>query len=229
MIPHPSELAILGSMIVLNFHLIGRPKRALADGEGDVSVDRQQFAEILDVVAGRDDVRLTFDDGNKSDVTEALPQLVRRGITAEFFICPARFGTAEFVDEHDVGELRRAGMSVGSHGMDHVRWRKLGRSAIEREIVEAKQILEDALDAPVEAAACPFGAYDRRTLSALRGAGFARVYTSDGGRANANDWLMARNSVHRSDSAESIERLLDGAGRSDSLVRRAKRLVKQWR
>jgi peptidoglycan/xylan/chitin deacetylase (PgdA/CDA1 family) len=231
-IPHPSELvqgAILGSIIVLNFHLIGRPKRELAAGEADVSVDRQQFLEILDAISGRRDVQLTFDDGNSSDVSVALPELIQRGLRAHFFVCPARFGTPEFVDEHDVRELRRAGMSLGSHGMDHVQWRNLERSAIDREIVQAKDVLEDALQAPVETAACPFGAYDRRTLTALRAAGFERIYTSDGGRTNETDWLVPRNTVHRSDSAESIERMLNGSGSAASLVRRAKRWIKQSR
>jgi peptidoglycan/xylan/chitin deacetylase (PgdA/CDA1 family) len=233
LIPHPSELVqgatILGSLIVLNFHCIGKPKRPLVDGEDDVCVDRQQFVEILDVISGRSDVHLTFDDGNHSDVSEALPELVRRGLRAEFFLCPARFGTSEFLDESDVRELQRAGMLLGSHGMDHVRWRRLGRSAIQREIVQAKQLLEDAWQAPVETAACPFGAYDRRTLGALRSAGFNRVYTSDGGWANAKDWLVARNTVRRSDSAESIERMLNASSGTGSLVRTAKRWIKQLR
>jgi peptidoglycan/xylan/chitin deacetylase (PgdA/CDA1 family) len=231
-IGNPSELAhgaMLGAMLVLNFHRIGKPKRELEDGEGDVCLERQQFVEILDAVSGRNDVLLTFDDGNSSDVSEALPELQRRGLEAQFFICPARFRTAEFVDENDVRELQLAGMSLGSHGMDHVQWRKLGQSAIDREIVQAKRVLEDALQAPVDTAACPFGAYDRRTLSALRAAGFQRVYTSDGGRADSKDWLVARNTVHRWDSAESVERMLNRSGESASLALRAKRWIKRWR
>jgi len=216
-------------MLVLNFHCIGKPKRELVDGEREVCVDRNQFAEILDVVSGRAEVRLTFDDGNRSDVSEALPELMRRGLHAEFFICPARFGDDEFVDEDDIRELRRAGMSVGSHGMDHVRWRRLKPSEIDREIVRAKRVLEDASQAPVETAACPFGAYDRRTLTALRAAGFRRVYTSDGGRASSTDWLVARNTVRRIDSAESIERLLDDSRDPASLMSKGKRWVKRWR
>jgi peptidoglycan/xylan/chitin deacetylase (PgdA/CDA1 family) len=216
-------------VIVLNFHCVGKPKRRLDDGEDDVRIDRQQFAEILDAVSGRDDVRLTFDDGNSSDVTEALPELTRRGLRAEFFVCAARFGAPEFLDEDDVRELRRAGMSLGSHGMDHVPWRRLDRPAIDREIVQAKRVLEDALQAPVDTAACPFGAYERRTLRALRAAGFERVYTSDGGRASSTEWLVARTTVGRRDSAESIERLLNGAGHGLSPMVRTKRWVKRWR
>ncbi len=232
MIPHPSDVAngaILGSILVLNFHCIGIPRRKLADGEEDVCVDRAQFLEILDAIAGRSDVHLTFDDGNSSDVSEALPELIRRGWRAEFFVCPARFGTPGFVSEDDVRELHLAGMSLGSHGMDHVQWRRLRQPSMEREIVQAKQVLEDALQAPVDAAACPFGEYDRRTLSALRTAGFNRVYTSDGGRASSRDWLLARNTVRRSDSAESVERMLNGSDERPSPVNRAKRWVKQRR
>jgi peptidoglycan/xylan/chitin deacetylase (PgdA/CDA1 family) len=230
LIPHASDLAMLGSMIVLNFHCIGKPDREFDNGEGDVCVDPDQFVEILDTVDGRQDVRLTFDDGNRSDVTRVLPELTRRGLKAHFFICPSRFGTPGFVDVDDLRELSAAGMSLGSHGMDHVRWRKLGQEDIDREIVLAKQVLEDALGAPVETAACPFGAYDRRTLRALREAGFKRVYTSDGGRASSTDWLVARNTVRRSDSADTIHEILNGNGsKTASLTAGAKRWLKQWR
>jgi peptidoglycan/xylan/chitin deacetylase (PgdA/CDA1 family) len=215
--------------MVLNFHCIGKPKRTMANGEDDVCLDRGQFIEILDAVGDRSDVLLTFDDGNTSDVSEVLPELKRRGMEAQFFICPARFGTAGFLDQDDVRELGLAGMTLGSHGMDHVRWRKLERSTMDREIVQAKRMLEDTLEAPIEVAACPFGAYDRRTLRALRGAGFKRVYTSDGGRATTRDWLVPRNTVRRWDSAESIQHMLNGSSHSVSVARRAQRWIKQWR
>jgi peptidoglycan/xylan/chitin deacetylase (PgdA/CDA1 family) len=221
--------AILGSMFVLNFHSIGRPRRDIGDGEDRVCLERERFLEILDAVAGRDDVRLTFDDGNSSDVSEVLPELERRGLRAHFFVCPARFGVDGFVTEDEVLELKRAGMVLGSHGMDHVRWRGLREQDLAREIVEAKQRLQDVLGAPVDAAACPFGAYDRRTLRALRGAGFKRVYTSDGGRAHADDWLVARNTVRRWDTAESVLRMLTGSNGRPSRSQRAKRWIKKWR
>jgi peptidoglycan/xylan/chitin deacetylase (PgdA/CDA1 family) len=228
---HPAELglAIPGPMFVLNFHGIAIPRRKLRTGEADTCIDRGQFTEILDAVAGRDNVLLTFDDGNSSDVTEALPELARRGLRAQFFVCAARFGIPGFLDQDDLRELRSAGMSIGSHGMDHVRWRKLDPSGLHREIVLAKQILEDALAGPVATAACPFGAYDRRTLRALRAAGFTRVYTSDGGRASASDWLVARTTVTWRDSADSIDRLLNGSPITGRLARQAKGWIKRWR
>ena len=227
--PAELQLAIPGPMFVLNFHGIGIPRRKLRDGEEDICIDRRQFAEILDAVAGRDDLLLTFDDGNGSDVTEALPELTRRGLRAQFFVCAARLGMPGFLDKDDLRELRSAGMSIGSHGMDHVRWRKLDSSGLDREIVQARQILEDALQEPVATAACPFGAYDRRALRALRAAGFTRVYTSDRGRASASDWLVARTTVTSRDSADSIDRLLNGSAVTGLLARRAKGWIKRWR
>jgi peptidoglycan/xylan/chitin deacetylase (PgdA/CDA1 family) len=212
-------------VLVLNFHYIGTPPRALVDGERDVCLGREQFLDILDAVAGRDDVRLTFDDGNRSDLTEVLPALTERGLRGEFFVCPARLGTPGFLREAEVRELCRTGMSVGSHGMVHVRWRKLSESETRREVVQAKQVLEELLEAPIETAACPFGAYDHRSLAALPSAGFKRVYTSDGGPALPDDWLVARNTVRRGDSVAAVGRMLDGSNATVSLPRSAKR----WR
>jgi peptidoglycan/xylan/chitin deacetylase (PgdA/CDA1 family) len=216
-------------VVVLNFHGVGTARRPLDDGEEDVCLERQQFLAILDAVSGRSDVHLTFDDGNSSDVNDALPALLRRGLRAHFFVCAGRLGRAGFLTGADVRELRSAGMSIGLHGMDHVPWRRLSRPEIHREIVQAKQVLEDVLDEPVDAAACPFGAYDRRSLSALRRAGFERVYTSDRGAAPANDWLVPRNTLHRWDSAESVERTLSAADTPASLASNTKRWIKRWR
>ena len=216
-------------MFVLNFHGIGEPTRTLDDGEQDVWVSRGQFLEILDTIKSRNDVQLTFDDGNMTDVDEALPALTKRGLHAQFFVCAGRLGLAGFLNQSDVRDLLAAGMLIGSHGMDHVSWRSLSESEMQREIEQAKHTLEQVTQAPIDAAACPFGQYGRRSLQALRRHGFARVYTSDGGAASPRDWLVARNTVRRSDSVKSIERLLNGDNRSTPLTQRAKRLIKQWR
>ena len=215
--------------LVLNFHAVGTPPRHLDPGEDDVCVDLHRFLDILDAVQRRADVRLTFDDGNRSDVDEALPALVQRGLGAEFFVCAGRLGTPGFLDAGDLRKLRSAGMSIGLHGMDHVPWRKLDSAGLRREIVDAKQILEDTLGEPVTTAACPFGAYDRRSLRALREGGLQRVFTSDMGWTRPGDRLVARNTLHRWDSADSVQRLLNGGGTSGSAARKAKTWVKQWR
>ena len=63
------------STVTLTVHGIGTPVRPLDPGEDEVWVTVQQFEDVLDAVAGRTDVRITFDDANASDVEIALPQL----------------------------------------------------------------------------------------------------------------------------------------------------------
>jgi peptidoglycan/xylan/chitin deacetylase (PgdA/CDA1 family) len=215
-------------MLVLNFHAVGTPPRPLDAGERDVCVERGRFLGILDAVRARPDVRLTFDDGNRSDVDAALPALADRELHAEFFVCAGRLGMPGFLDADDLQALRSAGMSIGLHGMDHVPWRNLSRTELDREIVEAKSALEAALGEPVTTAACPFGAYDRRSLRALGAAGLERIFTSDTGWARADDRLVARNTLHRWDSADSVERMLTGRV-ATSFPHKAKIWVKRWR
>jgi peptidoglycan/xylan/chitin deacetylase (PgdA/CDA1 family) len=217
--------------ITLTFHGIGDIDRPLDDGEGDVWIDRQLFGAVLDHVSGRADVRLTFDDGNASDVRHALPELERRKLRGTFFVVAERLGRPGFLSAGDVRALADAGMAIGSHGMRHVPWRHLPDERLHEELVEAKAQLEGVLDRPVTEASCPFGAYDRRVLRALRRCGYDRVYTSDGGTAHPDAWLQARTSIHSADRADAV---LTTATASEAqpvarLQRHAKLAVKRWR
>ena len=211
------------------FHGVGAAPDGISDGERDVWLSRAQFVSILDALAGRDDVCLTFDDGNRSDLTIAAPELAERGMRGAFFVCAGRLGMSRYLNGAELRELLCLGMSIGSHGMDHVNWRKLSESDLDREIVQARKCLEQAIGGAVEQAACPFGGYDRRSLQALRDAGFRRVYTSDGSAAGLDSWLQARYTLHRWDTPETIERFLSSARSARTMMRQAGQWVKQWR
>jgi peptidoglycan/xylan/chitin deacetylase (PgdA/CDA1 family) len=215
---------------ILTFHGIGSTDRQLDPGEADVWVDYHQFLALLDRVAGRDDVQITFDDGNASDLELGLPALSERGLTATFFVVAGRLGAPGFLNEPDVRSLRDAGMQIGSHGMHHRPWRGLDDRALHEELVEAKALLERVVGGPVTQAGCPFGAYDRRVLRAARQAGFHHVYTSDRGTAAPPAFVQARNSIGPHDPPEVMERI---AGLEASLprfaARRARQAIKRWR
>jgi peptidoglycan/xylan/chitin deacetylase (PgdA/CDA1 family) len=216
--------------INITFHGIGELDRSLEPGEADVWVSRDEFLSVLDATADRQDVRVTFDDGNASDLEEALPALRERGMHATFFVVAGRLGDPAFLDASGVRELAAAGMEIGCHGMRHRRWRGLGEPALREELVQAKAVLEEIVERPVTEAACPFGAYDRRVLGALRRAGYRHVYTSDRGTARRGDFLQARNSVSSREEPRLIERIeaLEAPGHR-ALQRRAKLAVKRWR
>ena len=217
---------------VLNviFHGIGTPARELEPGEDGYWITASQFEAILDEVRQWPAVRVSFDDSNSSDLTIALPALLERGLTADFFVLAGRFGAPGSLDAGDVRELVRSGMQVGTHGMHHRLWRGLDERARDEELVQARQQIADAIGKPVTAAACPLGQYDRGTLTAMKSLGYSRVYTSDRRPADPEQWLQPRYSVYRDDTPETMRaRVL--AGRS--LVRQARDsavgVIKRWR
>ena len=113
------------NIVNLTVHGIGRPRRALDPGEDESWVTVEQFEQVLDAVVGIANVRMTFDGGNASDVEIALPRLLERRLTAEFFVLAGCLGERGRVDRDGVHELVDAGMTIGSHGWSHSDWRRL--------------------------------------------------------------------------------------------------------
>jgi peptidoglycan/xylan/chitin deacetylase (PgdA/CDA1 family) len=219
--------------LVLNlcFHGIGTPRRTLEPDEDLIWVDQAQFEELLDVIDRYPSARLTFDDSNASDAALALPALRRRSLKATFFVISGRLDQPGSLTTRDVRTLVREGMTIGSHGVRHVPWRGVDDRELHSELVESAKVIASAAGQPVRQVAFPFGSYDRRVLSAVRGHGFSRAYTVDGGPARRDAWLQSRYTVRAADTPADIERLArsPGLGAVPGTVRAAKSLVKRWR
>jgi peptidoglycan/xylan/chitin deacetylase (PgdA/CDA1 family) len=214
----------------LCFHGIGMPERPLEKDEANYWVEPDQFAHLLDAIRLYPSIHITFDDGNASDFTHALPALLRNDLTATFFVVAARLDQPGSLTSENVRELVRAGMTVGSHGLAHRPWRTVDDEALQAEMA-ASRLIADVAGVPVREAACPFGSYDRRVLAALRRHGFSRVYTVDEGHARKDAWLQTRYTIRRHDTPGDVERLVRPERRLSSsyLTRRTKMFVKQWR
>lgn len=218
------------STINLTFHGVGELSRAWERGEDRFWLQADSLESVLDSVAERPDVRISFDDGNVSDVEHALPALRRRGLRATFFVVAGRLGTPGFLDESGVRALSDAGMGIGCHGMRHRPWRRLSDEALREELVVARRTLEAILERPVTEAACPFGSYDRRVLRFLRREGYEHVYTSDGGLTRPGAWLQPRSSLERGDGPARVEEILAVAKRpTRALLRQPTLVAKRWR
>lgn len=214
----------------LCFHGIGTPQRELEVDEAEYWVEVDQFEEMLGVIARHSFIRITFDDGNASDVTHALPALLRHGLAASFFVVAGRIDAPGSVTSDGVRMLVESGMTIGAHGLTHRPWRTLDDTGLEAEM-RATKAIADVARVPIREAACPFGSYDRRVLSALRRHGFRRVYTVDGGHARGHAWLQSRYTVRRSDTPDDIERFAcPGRGSAlTSTIRMGKTLIKRLR
>jgi len=195
-------------LVNLCFHGIGSPDRDLEPGEDRYWVTVDAFHRILDEVADDPRVRISFDDGNASDVLHALPALRERGLTGTFFVLAGRLGSRGSLGVDDVRGLAEAGMRIGSHGLDHVPWRHLSGADLHRELVEARDRIAAAAGVPVAEAALPVGRYDRRVLAEVRRLGYASLHTSDRAWARGGAWLQPRFSVRNDDTAGTVRGLV---------------------
>ena len=215
-------------MINLGFHGVGAPERELEPDEDQYWVDPELFGELLDTALELPEVKLTFDDGNASDLSVALPMLLERGLSAAFFVIAGRLGQPGSLDADDVRALADAGMTIGTHGMRHRPWRSLDEEGYREELDEAKELLEAAAGASIDEAACPYGAYDRRALRALRQREFRRVYSVDPRPARPDAWFQPRYAIRRGDTAGTV-RSFGSDSFPRTVVLAGKSVVKRWR
>jgi len=219
-----------GGCLNLCFHGIGDPRRPLEPGEDRYWVSESTYLDLLDLAAADPRVRISFDDGNLSDLTHGLPGLVERSLRATFFVLAGRLDQPGSLSTADVRTLVEAGMGVGSHGMEHRPWRGLSPIDAERELVVARTVLSLAAGRRVKEAALPLGRYDRRTLAELRRLGYTCVFSSDEAPARAGAWFQPRYSVRCDDTVDSIRRrVLDRPTPLRRLERTAAITAKRWR
>jgi peptidoglycan/xylan/chitin deacetylase (PgdA/CDA1 family) len=115
---------------------------------------------------------ITCDDGYLDQYTLALPMLDRLGLPATFFVNPGAVADDAAVEAKTLSwarwrEVAASGHEIGNHTVTHADLRKLGKDtvAIEREVIEAKRMLEEKLGVKVESFAYPF---DARSAAAGR-------------------------------------------------------------
>ncbi len=208
-----SQIAANIKVTWINFHGIGEVSRPYEDGEEPYWISVDTFDTCLDQIAGemkQDAVRVSFDDGNLSDLEIACPRLADRGVTALFFILAGRLDRPGFLSAANLREMTERGMAIGSHGWDHRDLRKLNDADIAQETETSKKTLEDATGQPVKDFSIPFGLYDKRVFNHVRNAGYERIYTSDRGFARADSRTVRRNSIRSDDIEGSFSKWVRG-------------------
>lgn len=215
--------------INLCFHGVGTCTREREPGEAGYWVGEELFLRILDEFGSHPRVRMSFDDGNRSDVAVALPALQERGLRATFFALAGRLDDPASLSASDLSQLRTAGMGIGSHGWSHSPWRGMGPDDERRELVEARTVLAEASRGPIDEAALPLGRYDRQLLTRLRRHGYRSVYTSDRFPARPTAWLQARYSVTAGDTLESVRSMVTRPQRFAETRNRVASLAKRVR
>ncbi|WP_171236700.1 polysaccharide deacetylase family protein [Ruegeria sp. HKCCA6837] len=217
-------------MIGLNFHGIGEPRRTLERDEAPYWVSAQQFERVLAQVAqAPEGFQITFDDGNLSDHDIALPALMDHGLRARFFVLTGRIGAPGALDTAHIRALSEAGMTIGSHGIDHTAWPTLSDAELKQELQSSRARLEDICGCAITEAGIPFGRYDARVLRALRAAGYTTAWSSDGGGFRHGTFLRPRTSLRGDMSDGDVQAILSNRMSPLRRLRRAVRMVqKRW-
>ena len=219
------------SELILNHHGLGEPCRGAEPADCAYWLPVETFRETLDIVSGRKapgiSISITFDDGNVSDFEEAMPALLDRGLTASFFVLAGRIDRPGSLSASQIREMSQAGMTIGSHGWDHIDWRSATKDALRKELYDARSRLQDVLGLAVDSIAVPFGLIGRRVVAEARSAGYRRIYTSSGGLTGWQEGLIARNCLTSDFSPRrDLPRLLSWQTRLRSAVRDPLRRIK---
>lgn len=216
---------------IFNFHGVGKPGRELVPGEERFWLSVDAFERSLDRLAeldpSRSKIGITFDDGNISDIEIALPRLLARKLTARFFVLAGRLDAPQFLSSSDLKELRRAGMKIGTHGVNHVDWRFASDQVLDRELNDSRTQISGALGEPIDEIAVPYGAYDRRVLRWLLRSRYAAVFTSDGGSCASKGWLRPRTCIRADTELSDLDDIVSRTGFVSTAIQDARLLKRQ--
>jgi len=157
-------------------------------------------------------ILLTFDDGYRDQLENAVPVLEAHGFPAVFFIVSGYVGRhaawcEEFssrcvpalplMDDRELIELSRSGYAVGAQTQTHPRLSRLPPHEVEREVAGTRLALEDLLGREVDLFCYPYGDYDSVATRVVREAGFKLAFTVERGFVRRGDdpYLLRRVAV----------------------------------
>ncbi len=95
-------------------------------------------------VTGDKVVILNFDDGRKSQYTQAKPILDKYGFKATFYaVCNYLDNKKGYMSWKDIEALYKEGHDIGSHSMNHAHLEKLSKKGVSFEVAQSKKCFED--------------------------------------------------------------------------------------
>lgn len=157
-------------------------------------------------------VGITFDDGYRNVLENAVPILEETGFSATNYFVVRQLGGGNVWDAPDgvphsdlmtVAEMRAwvaAGHEAGSHTLNHPFLTKLSPELAANEIRDSKTELEQLLGLPVEAFCYPYGGESPAVRQIVREAGYDSATTTERGlvRPGEDPYGLPRIAIMRS-------------------------------
>ena len=141
----------------------------------------------------RPGVAVTFDDGYRSTLNIAADILVSLKIPFHVFV------TKSFVDSGETRYLRDSdlkrlvlmpGVTLGVHGVSHVRMPTLSDTQLRTDLAEARDWLEQLTGTPISTLSYPHGAYTTNVASLVQTCGFTAAACSNAGTFTSEQQRM---------------------------------------
>jgi len=157
-------------------------------------------------------VVITFDDGCETDLLVAPPILKQFGFGATFYVTSGFLGKPGFMSATQLRELRELGFEIGCHSMTHPYLPDVEEAGLRREIVTAKNDLEQIVGTPVEHFSCPGGQCDDRVIAIAREGGYSSVATSEirANEADTDRFALGRVAILRGVPLGIFSQICDG-------------------
>ena len=222
---------IAGKTICLMYHELELPNRAMCHSEAGYVryvVTLQNFRRQLDdlrrsglqgisvsqMLDGESGIALTFDDGCETDLIAATPLLQEFGFKGTFYITVGFLGTRGYLSQQQVRELAKYDFDIGCHSATHPYLTDLDDSGLHREIVEARDSLQQIAGKAVLHFSCPGGRWDSRVAEIARNAGYRSVATSRTGvnSSSTDAFCLPRVAILRDTSLPMFQSLASGKG-----------------
>jgi peptidoglycan/xylan/chitin deacetylase (PgdA/CDA1 family) len=182
-------------------------------GAHGVTMDQVQSAWNKGTRLPAKPVVLTFDDGYRGQVDNAMPAMKLHGWPGVLYMSIANFRPATGLKDHDVRALLAAKWELGAHTFSHPDLRTLGAAELRHEVDESRTWLRRKFDRPVNSFAYPAGMYGPATLKAVRRAGFHNAVTVKPGLASRErPYELNRIRVSASTTAGELVRELEQLG-----------------
>lgn len=185
-----------GTCVVLYYHAVPQEQRARFAGQMERLVrccKPVSTSKLGELKAGVHHAAVTFDDGFRSALQNALPELQIRNIPATIFVSPALLGQSPswtgveeifkaremMLDLQEMKQAREHGLvSIGSHCRTHPDLLRLEEREARDEIFGSKLQLESMLDEEIQSLSFPFGSFGEAHVKMAREAGYGRVFTT---------------------------------------------------
>ena len=158
-------------------------------------------------------IAITFDDGLKETLDNAIPILEEYGLRATFFIVSGKTGEANDWDKKykeppyflasfdEIKKIKGEMFKFESHSLNHKKLSTVSGEELLKEIVFSKQILEANLGKDISFFSYPYGKYGEEIKKIVKEAGYLAAFSVNQGKVRPGDDLfeLKRVEIFRSD------------------------------